>query len=142
MDSTTSQRVLAVRPDGVAQRATFKTVMHASSRLRRTLPKVPKLRHSSWAAWRTGMVAQDGARPVHNLACCRKKKGLALGLNKAQIECAIAAGVWPLNSNKLPSSKHSKRFKKLYALAKKLPFEKAFSQGRGPTEQVRCAELR
>ena len=114
----------------MCSRQSFNTILHAAVKLRRKEARRRLKRISSShkaAALRVSMVVQNGAAPVHSLAMARKAKGTgqpALGFNKAQQQWAVLKGIWPLNANQKPGSKHFHRFRELYAKVKSFPINR------------------
>ena len=73
------------------------------------------------AALRVTLVANRAARNMAIAKGLAAANGQAIALNQAQIEWCILMGIWPLNNNKRPGSRHFGKYRELYNAVKDYP---------------------
>ena len=132
------KRIVALAA-GNTTRASYKSILHKSMQIKRIKSEIngelQRLRYTKKAAWRHALVTQPAHGPVTLLSRLRRLKGQGLGVNQMQMELLCSIGVWPLNSNKMPGSKHASKYAKLYKMAKNLPINKAVAEKRAMNER-------
>ena len=133
---------VALKADNKTVIMSADTAFHTSTLMKLAPPApgqaVHPLKHRPDAAgFRLGMVVQPARKNTRLMSGVRKANGRAMSSTRAQFEYKIVKGVWPMNNNKLPSSKHARKFAKLYAFAKDLPLERSFQTGVRLTPKVR-----
>ena len=129
------ESIVAIYPDGVST-CTFDTTEHMGMKIfiRKKTTPLKSLRLTKAAAWRVSFPCHLSTVPVRCMELVRLAGGEALGVRQAQREWFVYYGIWPLDTNMMPGSKHFKNYRKLYALAKTHPINKALASASIPSK--------
>jgi hypothetical protein len=111
-------KILAISPNQLTI-GTFKTAYHKGMKLKKIV--TPPSFVGDVAALRVTLVANRAARNMAIAKGLAAANGQAIALNQAQIEWCILMGIWPLNNNKRPGSRHFGKYRELYNAVKDYP---------------------